>query len=254
MFVMHWRMQDIDTPRQGAPGHDGLEVFQRRCPEKSLVTGAWEQGHVSWCVPHPIENMANHPALCKLLACMACMCSEVHVCRYVNAWDIREAVIVTQPKTLPQRILAPREAPPRAPAGHVPSPPAHSATAQPLMPLARRLCTHPEESGGSTMPVQSSLEWGSSMHFESMMQMTSLRPDLDADALTHSVQLTAQEPLPPGWTLHTAGEACGRTAPMPRGMQETVSAEVDGAAANGWMYQSLPANVQSEIRAPICLA
>lgn len=173
-------------------------------------------------------------------------------CRYVNAWDIRDAVIVTETQATPRRVIHPRAPPPRAPAGHVPTPPAHSATAPPLMPLSRRLSTHPEESGGSTMPVQSSLEWGSSMRFESMLQMASLRPDLDADAHTHSVQLVAQEPLPPGWRGVPAAEAAGQTAPMLRSLHETTSAEV-GSPGVGWMYQSLPANVQSEIGAALRL-
>lgn len=44
-------VQDLEVPEPGLPGHDGLEVFQRRCPGQSLVTGAWQQGHVSWCAP-----------------------------------------------------------------------------------------------------------------------------------------------------------------------------------------------------------
>lgn len=95
------------------------------------------------------------------------------------------------------------------------------------------------------MPVQSSLDWGaSSIRLDSMMQMTSLRPDLDADAHTHSVQLAPQEALPPGWTSRTAAVACA-TAPMHDQLHETGSSE----AVPAWLYQSMPASMQSEIGA-----
>eukprot|EP00892_Ulva_mutabilis_P002346 jgi/Ulvmu1/12111/UM084_0036.1 len=200
---------DADVEGRELPGHDGLEVLQRRCPGKSLVTGAWPQGHVSW---------------------------------FVDAWDICDAVLVTHPKTVPRRVVRPRLPPPNVPVGHDPA--ASGISARPLLPLTRRLSTHHEESGGSMLPLQSVLGWDDSTDstaFESMIQMASLRPELDADARTHSVQLTAQEPLPPGWTT-----AVGQTVPMLRSVQEARSSDVDTPPGVTWMYQSLPASMHAE--------
>ena len=159
-------------------------------------------------------------------------------------------MIVTHARPVARRTVRPLAAPPRAPPGHAPGPAGASSATGPLVPLARRLSTHPEESGESTALLQSSLGWDDSMNFESMMQMQSLRPDVDA--LTHSVQLVAQEPLPATWTTLPAGFdlTTGQTAPMLRSVHEAASSDVDVTPGVAWMYQSLPATIHAEISAP----
>lgn len=99
------------------------------------------------------------------------------------------------------------------------------------------------------MPLQSMLGMDSTA-FESMMQMASLQPELDADARTHSVRLVVQEPLPPGWTAQPAsGAGVGQTAPMLTSVHEAASSDVEASPGVGWMYQSLPASMHAEIGA-----
>lgn len=81
-----------------------LEALRRTHPGKTLLSGSWPEGHVSWCVVIPMRacleinsNLAVHK--CGLATnadkCIGQYRNKVCTgCRYVQHWDMGEAIIV----------------------------------------------------------------------------------------------------------------------------------------------------------------